>query len=117
MSFVMTATPLAMHDMMGHSLGETKFVIQSHIVAMFLPSLFTGEIIRKFDELKVIFVGLLAYLGTTSFAYSGVEVFSLLVGVGSLRCGLEFPFYWRHLIADQGIPTVLRNFEFKQRMI
>lgn len=87
MSFVMTATPLAMHDMMGHSLGETKWVIQSHIMAMFLPSLVTGELIRKFGERSIIFVGLLAYLGTTLTAYSGVGVFHywwalVLLGIG-----------------------------------
>jgi predicted MFS family arabinose efflux permease len=87
MSFVMTATPLAMHDMSGHSLGDTKWVIQSHIMAMFLPSLFTGELIRKFGVLKIMFVGLLAYLGTTTFAYSGAEVFHywwalVLLGIG-----------------------------------
>ncbi len=87
MSFVMTATPLAMHDMMGHSLGSTKWVIQSHIMAMFLPSLFTGELIRKFGARQVIFAGLLAYLGTTAFAYSGVAVFHywwalVLLGIG-----------------------------------
>jgi predicted MFS family arabinose efflux permease len=87
MSFVMTATPLAMHELMGHSLGDTKWVIQSHIMAMFLPSLVTGELIRKFGALKIISVGLLAYFATTAFAYSGVEVFHywwalVLLGVG-----------------------------------
>jgi MFS family permease len=87
MSFVMTATPLAMHDMMGHSLGDTKWVIQSHIMAMFLPSLVTGELIRKFGERLIISVGLLAYFATTAIAYIGVEVLHywwalVLLGVG-----------------------------------
>lgn len=87
MSFVMTATPLAMHDMMGHSLGDTKWVIQSHIMAMFLPSLVTGELIRKFGERLIILVGLLAYFATTTIAYMGVEVLHywwalVLLGVG-----------------------------------
>jgi len=38
MSLVMTSTPLHMHFENGHSLVDTKWVIQSHIVAMFLPS-------------------------------------------------------------------------------
>jgi MFS family permease len=87
MSFVMTATPLAMHEMTGHSLESTKWVIQSHIMAMFLPSFITGELIRKWGETRIIFIGLLAYLGTTAFAFSGVEVFHywwalVLLGVG-----------------------------------
>ncbi len=35
MSFIMTATPISMHNHSGHSLEATKFVIQSHIVAMY----------------------------------------------------------------------------------
>jgi predicted MFS family arabinose efflux permease len=42
MSFIMTATPVEMHTMHGFSLQDTAWVIQSHIIAMYLPSLFTG---------------------------------------------------------------------------
>lgn len=87
MSFVMTATPLAMSDLMGHSLASTKWVIQSHIMAMFLPSLITGELIRKIGAMSVIIMGLVAYFLTTAVAYSGVEVFHywwalVLLGIG-----------------------------------
>ena len=34
MSFIMVGTPLSMHEMHGHSLESTKWVIQSHIAAM-----------------------------------------------------------------------------------
>jgi MFS family permease len=39
MSFVMTASPVSMHEHAGHSMQATKLVLQSHIVAMYLPSL------------------------------------------------------------------------------
>jgi len=92
MSFVMTATPLAMHEIMGHSLGATKWVIQSHIMAMFLPSLFTGELIRKFGARTIIFVGLLAFATTTAFAYSGVAVFHYWWALVMLGIGWNFLF-------------------------
>ncbi len=87
MSFVMTATPLAMSDMMGHSMSDTKWVIQSHIIAMFLPSLFSGELIRWWGERKVLALGVLAYLLTTLVAFTGVQVMHywwalVLLGVG-----------------------------------
>lgn len=87
MSFVMTATPLAMHDMMGHSLDETKWVIQSHIMAMFLPSLITGELIRRFGTTAILSAGILAYLGTTAAGLMGVQVMHywwslVLLGIG-----------------------------------
>lgn len=56
MSFVMTATPLAMQHH-AHGFPDTSFVIQWHVLAMFAPSFVTGHIINKFGELKVMFVG------------------------------------------------------------
>jgi len=56
MSFVMTATPLAMKHH-AHGFSDTSFVIQWHVLAMFAPSFFTGSFIRKAGELPVMFVG------------------------------------------------------------
>ncbi len=39
MSFVMTAGPVSMHEDAGQSMQATKLVLQSHIVAMYLPAL------------------------------------------------------------------------------
>ncbi len=87
MSFIMTATPVSMHVMDGHSLEDTKWVIQSHIVAMFLPSLVSGYLIRKIGNIKMILFGILAYSICISIAYSGHEIGHywwalLLLGVG-----------------------------------
>ena len=70
----MTATPVSMHVMDGHSLSHTKWVIQSHIVAMFLPSLITAWIIRKLDVSKMVILGLVAYLICISIAFSGKQI-------------------------------------------
>lgn len=58
MSYLMTATPLAMkhHE---HAFDETAFVIQWHVLAMFAPSFFTGSIIQRFGVIKVLIVGAL----------------------------------------------------------
>ena len=42
MTLVMTATPVSMHVADGHSLDATGWVITSHVVAMYAPSLFSG---------------------------------------------------------------------------
>jgi predicted MFS family arabinose efflux permease len=57
MSFMMTATPSSMHRIDGYSLGQTGLVIQSHGIAMFLPSLFTGFIIARLGVMRVMGVG------------------------------------------------------------
>lgn len=61
MSFVMTATPISMHSMQSFSLNDTKLVIQSHILAMFIPSLFAGRLILILGHVRLIALGLLAY--------------------------------------------------------
>ena len=48
MSFLMTATPISMHIVHQLSLEKTGIVLQFHVLAMFLPSLVTGNLIKKF---------------------------------------------------------------------
>jgi len=61
MSFLMTATPLSMHMMEKMSLESTGIVLQFHLVAMFLPSLITGHLIKKFGHSNIMYVGVLFY--------------------------------------------------------
>jgi len=49
MSFVMTATPISMNIIDGHSMPHTARVIQSHVFFMYLPSLVSGHFIRRFS--------------------------------------------------------------------
>ena len=74
MSFIMTATPVSMHVMDGHSLEDTKWVIQSHIVAMFLPSLITAWIIKQIGIKRMMFLGIIAFAICIGIAYSGHHV-------------------------------------------
>ncbi len=61
MSFIMTATPISMHVHQGFDMAATKWVIQSHIIAMYLPSFFTGKLITRFGAAKVMYSGLVAF--------------------------------------------------------
>ncbi len=49
---IMTATPMSMHVIDDFSLVQTKFVIQSHVIVMFLPSLFTPNYCQTIWTLK-----------------------------------------------------------------
>lgn len=87
MSLLMTATPLSMHDMNGHSLEHTKWVIQSHIAAMFLPSLFTGILIKRFHSVNILLVGTIIFAAVSVVALSGQQVIHywwalVLLGIG-----------------------------------
>ena len=59
MSFIMTATPVSMHVMDGHSLHHTKLVLQSHVIAMFLPSLFTAYVVKYIGLTRMMLIGVL----------------------------------------------------------
>jgi len=62
MSLVMTATPLSMHEFDGFSLVSTTRVIQSHILAMYLPSFFSGMLVSRFGPQNIIKAGLVLML-------------------------------------------------------
>tara|TARA_B100000676_G_C18025585_1_gene815382 strand:- start:458 stop:1633 length:1176 start_codon:yes stop_codon:yes gene_type:complete len=64
MTFLMTATPISMHIMDNMSLDKTSIVIQFHVASMFLPSLITGNLIKKIGHTKVIYLGLSFYAVT-----------------------------------------------------
>ncbi len=56
MSFIMTATPLAMHHHT-HPFSDTAFVIQWHVLGMFAPAFVTGHLIRRFGLIRVMGIG------------------------------------------------------------
>jgi len=82
MSFIMTATPISMHMHAGHSLEATKLVIQSHIAAMYLPSLVYAWFFSK--------------LGYKGLLWSGVIVFLICILVALINT--EFIHFWLALI-------------------
>ena len=61
MSYLMTATPLAMKHHM-HVFSDTAFVIQWHVLAMFAPSFITGSLIQRFGLMKILHTGVLLAL-------------------------------------------------------
>lgn len=56
MVLLMTATPLAM-TVEGFAFSDIAWVIQAHVVAMFLPSFFTGRLIDRFGVKTIIGFG------------------------------------------------------------
>ena len=58
MPFLMTATPLSMHVMDNMSLSKTSMVIQFHVASMFLPSLVTGHLVKKFGHSKIMYLSI-----------------------------------------------------------
>ena len=92
MSFIMTATPVSMHVMDGFSLEQTKYVIQSHVVAMFLPSLFTAFIVKYLGISRMMLVGTIILLSAVLVAYIDRSLGNYWIALILLGLGWNFLF-------------------------
>jgi len=92
MSFLMTATPLSMHVMEKMSLEKTGIVLQFHLVAMFLPSLITGHLIKKFGHSNIIYIGVLFYAVTIILSLFEQTFTNYMIALIFLGLGWNFLF-------------------------
>jgi MFS family permease len=92
MTFLMTATPISMHLMEKISLSKTGFVIQLHIAAMFLPSLVTGNLIKRFGHSKIMYMGVLLFLVTIITSLFEQNFINYLIALIFLGLGWNFLF-------------------------
>lgn len=86
MNFVMTATPLAMMAC-GLSFDATKLTMQAHVLGMFVPSFFTGHLIKRLGLIEVMLTGAALVLACIAVNAMGItalhfNVALLLLGVG-----------------------------------
>jgi predicted MFS family arabinose efflux permease len=86
MNFVMTATPLAMMAC-GLTFDATKLTMQTHVLGMFVPSFFTGHLIKRFGVIEVMLAGAALLLGCIAVNATGVTEMHfnaalLLLGIG-----------------------------------
>ena len=92
MTFLMTATPISMHVMENFSLSKTSFVIQFHVASMFLPSLITGHLIKKFGHSNIMYVGLVFYSITIIASFFEQTFFNYMFALIFLGIGWNFLF-------------------------
>ncbi|WP_164503492.1 MFS transporter [Pleionea sediminis] len=92
MAFIMTATPLSMHNHFGHSLTHTKWVIQSHVAAMYLPSLISGLLVERLGHYRMMAFGLVAFLICLIIAYTSQTFAAFWLALVLLGIGWNFLF-------------------------
>jgi predicted MFS family arabinose efflux permease len=92
MSFIMTATPVSMHVVHGHGLTATAWVIQSHVLAMYLPSFVTGRLIARHGPAPVMLLGVAANLACIGLALAGHSVHDYWAALVLLGIGWNFLF-------------------------
>jgi len=86
MNLLMSATPIAMAQC-SHPFSGTALVLEWHVLGMFVPSFFTGSLVRRVGALPVMGAGVLLNLVCIAVALSGVELMHfaaalLVLGVG-----------------------------------
>jgi len=91
MNFIMIATPLAMHDY-AHPFSDTAFVIQWHVFGMFVPSFFTGHLIRKIGTANIMLAGVLLLGLCVGINFSGTTVIHFWSSLIFLGLGWNFLF-------------------------
>ena len=92
MSFLMVATPISMHNHAGHSLEATKFVIQSHIAAMYLPSLLYASLLARLGFSGMLWSGLAIYLFCLLVALFDTSILNYWTALVLLGIGWNFLF-------------------------
>ena len=100
MNLVMTSTPLAVVGC-GYSPSDAANVVSAHVIAMFLPSFFTGHLITRYGEELIVGIGLffLAFAGIV--ALSGINLENFFLALVFIGLGWNFGFI--------GATTMLTN--------
>ncbi|MCL4768494.1 MAG: MFS transporter [Hyphomicrobiaceae bacterium] len=91
MTLVMSATPLAMLAC-GFEFNDSATVIQAHVIAMFLPSFFTGHLITRFGVLPVIASGALIQMLCAITNLAGIGFWNFFLANALVGLGWNFTF-------------------------
>jgi MFS family permease len=89
MNLLMAATPIAMQQC-AHPFSAAALVLDAHVLAMFVPSFFTGHLIRRFGVLPVMATGVVLNLACVLFALSGEDVMHFAGALAMLGLGWNF---------------------------
>ena len=79
-----------MHVVEYYSLNKTGIVIQLHIVSMFLPSLITGKLLKKFGHSKIIYMGVTFFILTILLSFLQPSFLNYLFSLVFLGIGWNF---------------------------
>ncbi|MBP6018297.1 MAG: MFS transporter [Burkholderiaceae bacterium] len=89
MNLLMAATPLAM-QMLDHPFGNIAFVLEWHVLGMFVPSFFTGHLIKRFGVLPVMSAGVVLMVICVAIALSGMALMQFTMALLVLGIGWNF---------------------------
>lgn len=91
MSYVMTGAPLAM-QLCGFDADVSTQGIMFHVLAMFGPSFFTGNLITRFGKERIVAAGMLILAACAVVALMGITLFHFYTALILLGVGWNFGF-------------------------
>lgn len=91
MNLVMTATPLAMAAC-NFTPDDASGAIRWHVLAMYVPSFFTGSLIARFGRIPIALFGLVLLAGCGVIALSGIGLFDFIAAMVALGLGWNFTY-------------------------
>ena len=91
MNLVMTSTPLAVVGC-GFTQGNAADVVTFHVLAMFVPSFFTGHLIARYGVEKIMGAGILILGAAGAVALQGVDLANFFAALILLGLGWNFGF-------------------------
>ncbi len=100
MNLLMAATPIAMAQCQ-HPFSAAALVLEWHVLAMFVPSFFTGSLIKRFGTWPIMAVGVVLNVVCIVVALMGVDLMNFLVALIALGVGWNFLFIGGTTLATQ----------------
>jgi MFS family permease len=91
MNFMMTAAPVAMVGC-GFTKFDASWVLQWHVLAMFVPSFFTGHLIKAWGQERVIAIGMVLLFAAGIVAIFDIKFGNFAVALIFLGLGWNFGF-------------------------
>ncbi len=91
MNLVMTSTPLAVVGC-GFDAGRAADVVSAHVLAMYIPSFFTGHLIARFGVERIMAIGLFILAAAGGVALEGIEIENFFLALVLLGFGWNFGF-------------------------
>jgi len=89
MNLIMVSTPTAMVGC-GFAMADAASVIQWHVLGMYLPSFFTGRLVRRFGAPRVMAAGAVLVLTCAALNLTGVAYLNFLSSLILLGVGWNF---------------------------
>ena len=104
MNLLMAATPIAM-KVCSHPFSAVAWVLEWHVLGMYVPSFFTGPLIRRVGVLPVLAAGVLLNAACIALALHGVDLMHFTAALLVLGVGWNFLYIGGTTLYTQSYPA------------